>query len=64
MAGDSQRSHFKTRRYEQDHQRVQASLLTGTGSNVTYTQPPDNTCLTATDLPKHKAAASATWRLA
>jgi iron complex outermembrane receptor protein len=38
-------------------------LLTGTGSNVTYTTTPNNTCLTATGIPKHKAVAAGTLQL-
>jgi iron complex outermembrane receptor protein len=38
-------------------------LVTGTGSNAVQTTTPDNTCLTPTDLPKHKAVAMATLRL-
>jgi iron complex outermembrane recepter protein len=38
-------------------------LLTGTGSNVTYTTIANNTCLTATGMPKHKAVAAATVQL-
>jgi iron complex outermembrane receptor protein len=38
-------------------------LVTGTGSNAVETTIPDNTCLTPTDLPKHKAVAMATLRL-
>lgn len=38
-------------------------LVTGTGSNAVQTTITDNTCLTPTDLPKHKAVATATLRL-
>jgi iron complex outermembrane receptor protein len=38
-------------------------MLTGTGSNVTYTTIANNTCLTATDVPKHKAVVAGTLRL-
>jgi outer membrane receptor protein involved in Fe transport len=38
-------------------------LVTGTGSNAVQTTTPDNTCLTPTDLPNHKAVAMATLRL-
>jgi iron complex outermembrane receptor protein len=38
-------------------------LVTGTGSNAVQTTIPDNTCLTPTDLPKHKAVAMATLHL-
>jgi iron complex outermembrane receptor protein len=38
-------------------------LVTGTGSNAVPTTTPDNTCLTPTDLPKHKAVAMVTLRL-
>jgi iron complex outermembrane recepter protein len=38
-------------------------LVVGTGSNAVQTTTPDNTCLTATDLPKHKAVAMATLHL-
>ena len=38
-------------------------LVVGTGSNAMETTTPDNTCLTATDLPKHKAVGMATLHL-
>jgi iron complex outermembrane receptor protein len=37
--------------------------VVGTGSNAMETTTPDNTCLTATDLPKHKAVGMATLHL-
>ena len=38
-------------------------LAVGTGSNVQPTTVANNTCLTATDIPKHKAVVSGTFRL-
>jgi iron complex outermembrane receptor protein len=38
-------------------------LVEGTGSSAEQTTTANNTCLTATDLPKHKAVATATLRL-
>jgi len=38
-------------------------LVEGTGANAQQTQIANNTCLTPTDLPKHKAVATATLRL-
>jgi iron complex outermembrane receptor protein len=39
------------------------NLVVGTGINAVETTIPDNTCLTATDLPKHKAVGMATLHL-